>query len=311
MCGEIISNVMPLVVLFYLFSVRFVMSDEKKHNTMQRYIEQLIVDLRQATWKMKPPHELWEESGADPDDELELEDMSYVEKYMYGVEEPISGITGIELEKLPPEAKLTLQQQALLASELENLLQYFHFYLDFPKNYPAHLRYPFILKFWTEEHVALSFGESHIEFCDYDEENCPFPGYCNTCKEVAEQMKFDEEQCRKVGSDIDIDVSNLLPSPEEIKDFMKQQGIVIEEDIEENQFLVDLSENEVSGFEDLNGIYDDDGNEIDLNSIPLPGLCTICKKYQVDDWDENLLCLMNRNDQRNEPEFKCGAYKKL
>ena len=68
-----------------------------------------------------------------------------------------------------------------------------------------------ILKFWAEEHVALSFGENHIELCDYDEENCPFPGYCNTCKEVAEQMKFDEEQSSQVGSDIDIDVNNLLP----------------------------------------------------------------------------------------------------
>lgn len=33
---------------------------------MKRYIEQLIDDLHKATWKMKPPHEMWEESGADP-----------------------------------------------------------------------------------------------------------------------------------------------------------------------------------------------------------------------------------------------------
>jgi len=133
---------------------------------MERYIEQLINDLHQATWKIRPPHELWEESEANHDDELELEDMSYVEKYMYGDQEPISGITGIEIEKLPPAEKLSEKQQALLATELEKLLQYFHFTLDFPENYPSHLRYPFILKFWEEEHVALSFGENHIEFCD-------------------------------------------------------------------------------------------------------------------------------------------------
>ena len=161
---------------------------------MERYLVQLIDDLHKATWGMKPPHEIWEKSEADPDDELELEDMSYVEKYLYGDEIPISEITGIALEQLPPVEKLNKEQHADLAVELENLLQYFHFYLDFPKDYPVQLRYTFIRKFWEEKHVALSFGENHIEFCDYNEEHCPFMGYCNTCKEVAEQMKFDEDQ---------------------------------------------------------------------------------------------------------------------
>jgi len=164
---------------------------------MQRYIEQLIEDIHKATWKLNPPHELWQKAEADPDSELELEDMSYLEKYIYGEEEPISVITGINLEQLPPVEKLTQEQQALLAAELERLLQYFRFCLDFPDNYPAHLRYAFIRKFWKEKHVALSFGESYIEFCNYEEEYCPFPGYCNTCQEIADQIKFDKEQTRR------------------------------------------------------------------------------------------------------------------
>ena len=51
---------------------------------MQRYIEQLIDDIHKATWDLKPPHPMWEESGADPDNELELEDLSYVEQYLEG-----------------------------------------------------------------------------------------------------------------------------------------------------------------------------------------------------------------------------------
>lgn len=278
---------------------------------MQRYIEQLIEDIHQATWRIRPPHELWEESGADPDDELELEDMSYVEKLMYGDLEPISEITGIDINRLPQADKLSQQEQSILATELENLLQYFHFTLDFPENYPAHLRYPFILKTWAEEHVALSFGENLIEFCDMEEENCPFPGYCNTCKEVAEQMKFDEEQCSKVDFNFDIDVKNLLPSPEEIENFMKQQGIVIEEAGSKMMSPLESLEFEDFDFEEINGFYDDDGNKIDPHSIPIPSLCIICKKYQDDDWEENLLCQMIRNDQRNETDFKCGAFKKL
>lgn len=162
---------------------------------MQHYIQQLLEDIRKATWNIKPPRDLWE--YADPDNEVELEDMSYVEKYLYGDEEEISTITGIDSAMLPPAEKLTVEQQSLLTIELENLLQLFHFYLDFPHNYPRHLRYPFIRNIWDEKHVALSFGENHIEFCDYEEDNCPFPGYCTTCKELAEQMKFDEESAKR------------------------------------------------------------------------------------------------------------------
>ncbi|HKJ42972.1 MAG TPA: hypothetical protein VKA27_12840, partial [Sunxiuqinia sp.] len=136
---------------------------------MQHYISQLIDDIRQAIWNLRPPHELWEESKADPDDELELEDMSFVEQYIEGEKQPIADITGIAPEQLPPPEKLTAEQQGLLASELEKLLQYFHFVLDFPEKFPPHLRYSFILDFWNEEHVPLSFGENHIEFCDYEE----------------------------------------------------------------------------------------------------------------------------------------------
>jgi hypothetical protein len=26
--------------------------------------------------------------------------------------------------------------------------------------------------------------------------------------------------------------------------------------------------------------------------VPVPGLCVICRKHRMDDWEENLLCLM-------------------
>jgi hypothetical protein len=64
-------------------------------------------------------------------------------------------------------------------------------------------------------------------------------------------------------------------------------------------------------FEEINGFYDDDGNKIDPESVPLHGLCVICKKHHIEDWEENLLCLMNRYDQRDEPDFKCGAFENI
>ncbi len=164
---------------------------------MERYLSQLLDDINKAAWKVSPPHPIWEKSGAEPDNELELEDMSYVEQYVYGDEIPISEITGIDQELLPPVEQLTESQQALLASELEKLLNVFHFFPDFPSDYPVNLRYPFLKKLWSESHVPLSFGENHIEFCDYEEENCPFPGYCKSCEKFKAQMKADEEAAKR------------------------------------------------------------------------------------------------------------------
>jgi hypothetical protein len=61
----------------------------------------------------------------------------------------------------------------------------------------------------------------------------------------------------------------------------------------------------------INGIFDDEGYEINPESIKKPFLCLTCFKNFIDDWDENLLCDMNRADQRDEKEFKCYAYEKL
>jgi hypothetical protein len=276
---------------------------------MQHYISQLINDIRQATWNLQPPHSLWEESEADPDNELELEDMSFIEQYVEGERQPISQITGISSEQLPPPDKLNIEQCALLASELEKLLEYFHFRLDFPMGYPYELRYKFIRDFWVEEHVLLSFGENHIEFCDYNEENCPFPGYCNTCKEIAGQMKFDEEEAGSV--DFEINLDNLLPDAEQIKAWKNQQENFIPEEDFSSSFPFEPDEDENVYPEEINGFYDDNGNKIEPESVQVPGLCIVCKKYLLDDWDENLLCLMNRYDQRNDDSFECGAFQSI
>ena len=61
--------------------------------------------------------------------------------------------------------------------------------------------------------------------------------------------------------------------------------------------------------EEINGYYDDDGNKLNPNLIPTPGLCLICKKNL--DPNEEILCNLNRLDQRNQNEFICCAFEKL
>lgn len=60
--------------------------------------------------------------------------------------------------------------------------------------------------------------------------------------------------------------------------------------------------------DDLNGYFDDDGNPLDPNLIPKPGLCLICKKDF--DLNEEILCNLNRLEQRNQDKFVCYAFEK-
>ncbi len=149
---------------------------------MQRYITQLIEDLHEIVQKVNPSGKVIEEETIHDDDSFarHIED---VENYLQGEQIPISQITGIEQELLPPPERLSEHQQRQLSLELEDFLKPHHFVLEFPQNYPFHLRYSFIRNFWTEKHPLMKFGTSHIEFCNYEPENCPFPGYCTNCED--------------------------------------------------------------------------------------------------------------------------------
>lgn len=243
---------------------------------MEHYVAQLIDDLHQVTSKMKPPLGPWEKAEDEGKNNPEQEDDdNNLER-----RQPISTATGIDTELLPLEEKLSIEQQALLAFELEDFLKYFKIYLNFPAIYPAHLRYSFIRNLWKERYESYIGGKTHIEFCDYSGNNCPFPGYCRICEDYS-QMQASNKR-----------LQDTVDENDDIFSFGDEE--------DESPYIVEL-----------NGFYDDEGNKIDLKTIPVPPLCTICRSNQIDDWDENLLCLMNRNDQRDRKEFECGAFVKI
>lgn len=173
---------------------------------MERYIQQLIEDLRLLISKMKTPEET--EIKSVHDDESFRKHIEDVENYLHGEQIPVSTITGILKEQLPPPEKLNKQQKKKLATEMEIFLRYLHFELDFPRKYPVHLRYSFIRNFWDEKHAPMSYGTTHIEFCDYNKENCPFTGYCKTCEDWDYTADMEDFQNRKNADDADL---NELP----------------------------------------------------------------------------------------------------
>lgn len=59
--------------------------------------------------------------------------------------------------------------------------------------------------------------------------------------------------------------------------------------------------------EEINGLFNDDGTRINPETVPKPSLCLTCKSDNAIG-EEEVLCLLNRNDQRDEVDFKCGSY---
>ncbi len=172
---------------------------------MERYITQLIEDIHKARTHVKAPSEEWD--SVNLEDEGEIEDMAFAEKYIYGKSEPLYKITGIATEMFPPPEKLSTLQQEKLALEMEALLLHHNFMADFPVALPQNQKYAFLRNIWDQEQVEVSFGTVHIEFCDFETDNCPFPGYCTTCEEIKAQMKEDE----KNSGAPDLNIDDLLP----------------------------------------------------------------------------------------------------
>ncbi len=59
---------------------------------------------------------------------------------------------------------------------------------------------------------------------------------------------------------------------------------------------------------DFLGYFDDEGNEINPDLIPKPNLCLVCKKNEALDWEEEMLCNLNRIDQLDDDGFRSFAF---
>ena len=159
---------------------------------LSRYIEQLISDIHGS---MRSAGNKIEADSPVDDEESFRKHIEAVEEYLYGEWKKISSISGIDRKSLPEPGQLDQNQQASLAVALEELLHHYHFFPDFPDAFPDHMKYSFLRNIWDDKHPYLTSGESHIEFCNYDPENCPFPDHCKACEEF--EARFEEEEREK------------------------------------------------------------------------------------------------------------------
>jgi hypothetical protein len=145
--------------------------------TIEIYVQQLIEDLRVAAENVpdtRAGRKFQSERSAM------LSHFADVENYIHGEHKKLSKIVGFEKVQFPPPEKLTVRQCSALYEYMEIVLAAFNFYPDFPARLPAHLKYAVMRQHWDEEHVPMSSGESHLEFCNYEPEACPYPAeYCH------------------------------------------------------------------------------------------------------------------------------------
>ncbi len=152
---------------------------------IENYLNQLIDDLNVLLTEPPPFRARQAVSLYDADDEeciterlMEFEDHALNQKG-----ELIHAYTGITKANLPDPEYLTDEQVDLLLDSIMELFDHFQFYPDFREEIPNRIRYQKIRELWNEFKAPLIDCQLHYDFCDYEEDSCPFPGICKGCEE--------------------------------------------------------------------------------------------------------------------------------
>lgn len=185
---------------------------------MDHYLDQLIQDIDHIINK-KPaaPSEIWD--GVNLDNDAEVEDISYIEQYLSGVKNELQHIVGIAKESLPPADQLNDKQIAKLFQALVDLLEYHHYELSYPADFSNRIKYELLYNKWDKKQPKVTHGFVGIEFCNYDESECPVPGKCRVCAD----FRIEAEQGGEHEHNNEHSPQDILPSKKEIEKFVLHQ----------------------------------------------------------------------------------------
>ncbi len=154
---------------------------------MKKYIKQLVLDMRDAA--SLAPSNPFENDDISREEAINVE-MDDADRFKNGLTEKLSDIVGISRLLLPNPDMLNVSQANGLVHEMMNLLNAYNFIPEFPDELPILIQYQALYDIWDDKYVHITTGRVIIEFCDYDEENCPFPGYCKRCEEMYMDESF-------------------------------------------------------------------------------------------------------------------------
>jgi hypothetical protein len=150
---------------------------------MKRYVNQIIEDI-DLLLKKDPPYKKAVVHENFFDEMAELE-----EYFLNDAGLAVSKFSGIEKEHLPAAEILTYEQLNLLNQKILELLNYCNFFIDFPDDVPDSVLYNQIRENWERFKLPEIDANCHFEFCEYEVEKCPFPGYCNNCEKLSKELE--------------------------------------------------------------------------------------------------------------------------
>lgn len=199
---------------------------------MQRYLDQLIADMKHEAKNLpqKPCYDI----------PPEAEGIEYVIEWENAIAKPMHEWTGIAKDRFPPSEKLTDQQLVAMVDEILKLWEAYNFYADLPANLPARIAYKVLVDSFDKPVSWISEGRTHIEFCDYEPDNCPFPDVFCMCKNIG------EEADHKRLSISDESVSELAMTEKEINEMINDSEMEIPAKYRE--LVRNIAENNDVGF---------------------------------------------------------------
>ncbi len=160
-----------------------------KHTTMKKYLHALLADLVEAK-NNRPPVRQMQDDEFTPFEleefmESSLEDSAdscaeNIDKAA-STSRNIREIMGLEREQFPPADYWSEEEATQLVKAINDLLKHYNLSADYPQTLPPHMAYTTLVGALEKYAPIMPFGEWHLEFCDYNPEECPFgEAYC-TC----------------------------------------------------------------------------------------------------------------------------------
>ncbi|MDA3823868.1 MAG: hypothetical protein PF450_14825 [Bacteroidales bacterium] len=154
---------------------------------VSNYVNQLTEDIENLL-QCTPPYLLY-----DQPEDFEEQMEKFEDHVLNSAGVWICDYSGIQSEFLPREDLLSEGQLELLVSSLTLLMDHYNFHPVFPDALPDRDRYKKIREEWHKFKAPLISCDLYYEFCEYDEEHCPFPGYCDSCQrtnDIIEEGKY-------------------------------------------------------------------------------------------------------------------------
>ena len=143
--------------------------------TIQRYVDQLITDLREVK---KRASYMMDKKFSDDEFEQQMEAFETAPDIL------LSKQIGIKAEELPPFNQLTPEQAKQITDTIEDSLTSWGVNIILPESVPIELRYQLIRNLFDEEMSFIPGWTNNCDFCSGDCPECKIGDYCSTKKEV-------------------------------------------------------------------------------------------------------------------------------